>query len=549
VGGWNAFEVDKPFVVENFKRGFFDYLEIASHVAETHFFRWFIGKGHLRRLAESYPTPRKKEEVPLWVYICSALTLKLHGSPGFSSLPYILHCGGLKDALGPDHVTTVEDQESKAYRLKCKGYNKKNLYSRRTPCDQDFVRKLARSTPPEALEGWFGQALPKLYRSMRAFDTEGIFLVDGSYLFVPDNDKYENSAILRFDKHNHPVSKKEYEALSPAEKRDTRLRRCYRTVTILHTNRDKGYHLYCGIRVFNGAESENPKMRPLVEDLVKSVGKRHVKWLVFDRGFIDGETTAYLKKKHAIDSVFPLKSNMVAYEDAKGLAKTVDPVVWRPPEKTEPSLEGKPKTIQKREKKRRETLKRKKEKEPEVQTKPVVKEVRLRLIPQTTTWENCDVPIQVVLLEEDLTDGSHFEWALATTAEITDPLELWKLYGIRPAIEERHRQLKCFWDLTSFRSTSFALVVNQVAFVLLAYSLMQAFLLKIQKEELTKATRKRLLQQLLPMGRKVFLYYKNRVATLSGLEHQEMLLTLSEGARRRILGKTRRLRKVELDDS
>ena len=117
------------------------------------------------------------------------------------------------------------------------------------------------------------------------------------------------------------------------------------------------------------------------------------------------------------------------------------------------------------------------------------------------------------------------------------------------AIEERHRQLKCFWDLTSFRSTSFALVVNQVAFVLLAYSLMQVFLLKIQKEELTKATRKRLLQQLLPTGRKVFLYYKNRVATLSGLEHQEILLTLDEGPRRRILGKTRRLRKAELDDA
>ena len=32
----NAFEVDKPFVVENFKRGFFDYLEIASHVAEAY---------------------------------------------------------------------------------------------------------------------------------------------------------------------------------------------------------------------------------------------------------------------------------------------------------------------------------------------------------------------------------------------------------------------------------------------------------------------------------------------------------------------------------
>jgi hypothetical protein len=45
------------------------------------------------------------------------------------------------------------------------------------------------------------------------------------------------------------------------------------------------------------------------------------------------------------------------------------------------------------------------------------------------------------------------------------------------------------------------------------------------------------------MGEKVFLYYQNRVADFDILEYQEILLTLSEGARRRILGKTKRLRK------
>ncbi len=85
-----------------------------------------------------------------------------------------------------------------------------------------------------------------------------------------------------------------------------------------------------------------------------------------------------------------------------------------------------------------------------------------------------------------------------------------------------------------------------VAFVLLAYSLMQVFLLKIDKEELTTATRERLLERLLPMGRKVFLYYQNRVGTLSPLEHQHLVLTLDEGPRRRILGKTKSLLKAEL---
>ena len=153
------------------------------------------------------------------------------------------------------------------------------------------------------------------------------------------------------------------------------------------------------------------------------------------------------------------------------------------------------------------------------------------------------MPIDVVILQEQLTDGTESEWLLATTARVESPLELWELYQVRPTIEERHRQLKCFWDLTNFRSPNFALVVNQVAFVLVAYSLMQVFLLKVQREELNRVTRKRLLEQLLPMGEKVFLYYQNRTANLDILEYQEMLLTLSEGARRRILGKTKRLRK------
>ena len=29
MGGWNAFEVNKSFVIENFKKGFFDYLVSA----------------------------------------------------------------------------------------------------------------------------------------------------------------------------------------------------------------------------------------------------------------------------------------------------------------------------------------------------------------------------------------------------------------------------------------------------------------------------------------------------------------------------------------
>jgi len=84
-------------------------------------------------------------------------------------------------------------------------------------------------------------------------------------------------------------------------------------------------------------------------------------------------------------------------------------------------------------------------------------------------WDTCDVPINVVLMREHMSDGTCSEWGLMTTREVDDPLEIRELYELRPSCEEGWRQTKCYWDMTSFRSPAFSLVVNQVVFVLLAY--------------------------------------------------------------------------------
>jgi len=84
----DAFVEDKEYVIEQFRAGRFDYLEVASKVVEAEFFRFFLNGGHLDRLAASYPTPRRKHDVPLWVYLSSQIALKLHGAGGFAALPY-----------------------------------------------------------------------------------------------------------------------------------------------------------------------------------------------------------------------------------------------------------------------------------------------------------------------------------------------------------------------------------------------------------------------------------------------------------------------------
>ena len=59
-------------------------------------------------------------------------------------------------------------------------------------------------------------------------------------------------------------------------------------------------------------------------------------------------------------------------------------------------------------------------------------------------------------------------------------------------------------------------------------------------------SRQRLLDALLPTENKIVLYYRQRFGFFTPYEHQELLLTLRDGARRKLLGKTRRLRRAQL---
>src|SRR5688572_14381629 len=125
----DAFQEDQALVLEKLQEGFLDHVEVVSRVTETKFFQTFLGDGDIGRLASTYPTPRQKEEVPLWLYLSSQITLRLHGAPGYASLPYILHCGGLRDALEAGQVERkIHPQSGQAY-LDFNGYNDKNTYA------------------------------------------------------------------------------------------------------------------------------------------------------------------------------------------------------------------------------------------------------------------------------------------------------------------------------------------------------------------------------------------------------------------------------------
>ena len=94
---------------------------------------------------------------------------------------------------------------------------------------------------------WRGmQVVTGIFKQHHAFDPEGLFIGDGTYLFVPDNDAYEGSARLLFDEHNHPVDSSK---LTKKEQAAYTWKRCYKLVSLIHTNRAGEFFLYAGMRV------------------------------------------------------------------------------------------------------------------------------------------------------------------------------------------------------------------------------------------------------------------------------------------------------------
>ena len=541
-----AFQYDHPFVVDALLRGEVDYLENVSEAAEADFFRHLIRRDVLNRLAEHYPTPREKEEVPVWLYLASELSLKLHGAESYHAFPRVLRSGGLIDALGPKlggRKTT--HPETHDVTLSCPGFNRKNDYDRQTPCDQDFLRKFARDTHADRLHAWFNREVPRSLRSLRLFDEEGLFIGDGSYLFVPDNEHYEGSDLLWFDEHNHPV-----EAEQVAPKRH-QLHRCYKLVSLIHVNRQLDFFLVVAARVVSGRRHECPILYELVDEVVRAVGRDVIKILILDRGFIDGVQMGRLWQDYRIETILPVRGNMDLHADAVGLTRLRDfrwePYVPAPPPAPAPPATPKPPRVEKREAKRQQTLARRKA---ELAAETRSSTSAPANAPRTLlgrgrgllSWTQCPVPLTAVVNREWDEHGEVRDWVLVSTSPSRTATEVRSLYDLRPAIEERHRQYKCFWDLTRMHSCAFSLVVNQSLFVLLAYTLVQAHLVLRRRQELTRGVWERTWELLSPTLEVVAVYYRQRFCLLTLAEYGRLLLDVAEPAR----GKLRdRLRQID----
>jgi hypothetical protein len=539
------FENNKPFVLNALENGDFDYMEAASEVFEGDFFRFIKARSFLDELSQSCPTPRKKEDVPFWFYVASNLSMRLHGVHAFDAFPMVVRAGGMLQAFGPEAGRKGVHPDTGDTTIICEGFNQKNLYDRQSPCDSDFLRKMAKDTDADSLMRWFGQDAVQIFHRHRAFDREGVFIGDASYLFVPDNPRYEHSVKLLFDEHNHPVSKAQYRKMTDDQKSHCQWRRCYKMVTLLHTNAALDFFLFTAVRVVPGNAHECCLLYDLVQEFVQAVGKGVMKRLILDRGFLDGKAISQCKEQYGIDILIPIRRNMDLYTDAMALFQDADTqwVECKDQEQgNKPHRSRKrPSVISKREKKRQKTLQQLKQQQPPPPAEKVLVKKEAAAIGEFRSWSSCTVPLNVVANRDHYADGHHEIWFLIDTQPVKNPEHTQQEYHLRVSTEERYRQLKCFSDLTHFTSRAFSLVVNQVVFIMLAYNLLQLYLLHRGRKELNQKTLPRIRQQLLPSDNHIIVYYQNYYGLFAPFELIGFVVELKEQARKKIAARCHRI--------
>lgn len=232
-----------------------------------------------------------------------------------------------------------------------------------------------------------------------------------------------------------------------------------------------------------------------MRNFVRAAGPGVIKLLILDRGFIDGAFVTEMKRGYGIDVLIPLKSNMVAFDEALRLIEQFG-LPWSEYNVVRDD-KGK-----------------------------VIKREEVAGVGDIRMWDACDVPLYVAVMRTTHADGRVHHWALASSRAYRDPAQAFDHYKQRADIEERHRQLKGCWNLTRFSSTAFNLIAMHVTFILLVYTLVQLYLNNAKLSELANRTVETLRREEQLGLNAVIVYAGHFFATFDLDEYTDILLHL-----------------------
>jgi len=161
LGRLRVFRENTRKVLEALKRGEIDHVDLTAWSFADSFFAFVVGIcDFLPYAASTFPTPRKRHLVPIWLELCCAIHMALSEEPAFQGLTHLLQAGPIltrvKFNIGGCEV----------------GFSHRNTYPRETAVCPDTVRKYFRATDPDALLKWFHGPDPGLVPSQTGLRQE-----------------------------------------------------------------------------------------------------------------------------------------------------------------------------------------------------------------------------------------------------------------------------------------------------------------------------------------------------------------------------------------
>ena len=435
---------NKHKVKREFEQGMVTYIDLSHWTFADRFMAFLLAIDFFSHAVRTYPSPRKKQEVPLWILICCAVQMKLHTTSSFSRLPGILGSGAILSRFGYNVADTTGG-----------GFNQKNRTDRTCPLDYDCVRKFYKDGDHLRYRRWYNTDMAMFFRRNRGFDKHGIFVLDQTHLVVPDNPNYVDVARMPVDEHGQRI---DMSGMSEEQKRAVRCRRCYALSELLHVFSDEPGYIVAGYQLDKGNTDELSQGRVLVNEFVKAVGAGVMQLLIVDRGYIDGVFISDLKKQFKVDVMVPLKVSMDVLTDAIRLSESDLKVHdgWKVYRK--------------------------------YNHRGISFIEEICLIDNPGIWDECAVDLHVSLMRIKSNDTILRYWGLATTYKPSSPAQAFDTYAKRTSIEERHKQFKQSWNISKFSSPNRSLVESHVLFTLLTYSLVQFYLSKQHLSELADKT-------------------------------------------------------------
>ena len=480
------YEENRIQVLSKLQNGEVEYADLSSWSYQDRFFAFLLGIKFFEIAAASYPSPRKKEEVPIWFLLCCEVQMRLHTTSAHSRLPGILKNGPMLSRV-KFNIGGLDG-----------GFNHKNRHDRLSVIDQDCARKFSRDTTYRDLRNWYNGAVVSTMRTHRAFDKHGIFVLDQTHLVVPDNNNYEGTAYMPVDEHGQRI---EMGHFSEEQKKAVKYRRCYALSLLTHLDKQDGFRVVAGYELGAGNVDELPQGTALVQKFISTVGKGVMKLLIVDRGYIDAEFVNGVFLGCDAELLIPLKDSMDMYKYA---VQTVAAADWK----------GK-----------------------WVLWKSGVDYIEeVAVVKHMGLWDGCRVTLHTSLMRTtNHAKKTVSYWGLLSTFEPKTAKEPFEYYEMRTQIEEVNRQIKCFWHISRFTSPNRSLVEAHVLFTLLTYSLVQMHLSNIHCQQLANKTIETMKNEEHGGNKSVIVYHGGNFTVLDLTEYTGIIIKLENGPKERIM--------------